>query len=273
VKTFLIPVGLTPIYPKWPITATDLIPWLALLGWPIVLTLLVKWRDRLPTLCVWGVAQFLISLLPIVGLAPFNYQAQSYVGDHFLYLSCIGGGLALASCAEAVVQRRRQPARVLALALTVVLVATYAILTHLYSRHWRTNHAFWTHAYESNPNNYWANTELGMLYEAKGDLQQAIGFYRRAVDLFADNAMAFSRYLLAVARLHGAQAAVDSCNRKLAENPPYAGTVHVLRGLMYERLGNKAAAAEDYDAGLRLSRPGSQTWRTARRRLRVLRSP
>jgi hypothetical protein len=107
--SFLFPVDLLPIYPRWNLNPPSLarvatLPMLA--G-----TLIALWTQRRtwgrPALL--GIGFFLINLLPVIGLTRMTWMNISWVADHLVYLPMIG----LIGCVVAVLEtmhRRASPA-------------------------------------------------------------------------------------------------------------------------------------------------------------------
>src|SRR5665213_1678184 len=86
----LWPFGLLPIYPRWGIDPTAIlpyVPWLALAlmaGW--------CWRRRAAwgRHVLFGLGFFALNLAPVLGLVAMSYLRISRVADHFAYLPLLG---------------------------------------------------------------------------------------------------------------------------------------------------------------------------------------
>lgn len=94
--TFVLPIRLSPIYPEWELSGVDARWWWAVIAWAPLGALLLYRHRRVPLLAFWAAAHFYIALAPVLGFFAFNFQTYSFVADHFLYLSVIGGGLIVA---------------------------------------------------------------------------------------------------------------------------------------------------------------------------------
>ena len=100
IASFIAPLQLAPIAPKWSVTVIDPKWWVAPCALVAVAVCLVRWYSKMGDLVLWGGATFVIALMPALGVVPFTYQHYSYVAMRFLYLSCIGGGVVLAVLAD-----------------------------------------------------------------------------------------------------------------------------------------------------------------------------
>ena len=98
VAKVLAPVDLTPIYPRWDVDIGQMVWWLPLLGLAGVSVLLIRYRNRIGRVPLWCLVNFLIPLLPVIGLMKFGYLRLSYVADHFMYLPMVGMAGFLAVC-------------------------------------------------------------------------------------------------------------------------------------------------------------------------------
>jgi hypothetical protein len=269
VWTFLWPANLVPIYPRWSLSLGDARWWLALVAWPIAGVLLLRLGHRIPTLVIWGIAYFIISLIPVLGFIPFTYQKGfTYVADRFLYLPCIGGGVALSVMAERLSVRAKLPS-VMA-AVFVAALIFFAAATYAQSMHWRSNLRLWSHLLEKHPDSFRANLNLGEEYEARGNRASALTRYRRAYELRPVSDAAFTGLMRALDSLQGPEAVIRECNLRLQDQPWYADAVFFYRGTGYERLGRLIEAKSDYRRVLRISEQGSRWWREANGRLQRL---
>lgn len=262
VAKFLLPLGLSPLYPRWEVNAASPWWWLGLLAWIPALGALLHWRRSIGPLPAWGMALFLVWVAPALGLFRFAYQHRSLVADHFLYLSCLGGGVALGAFGERLAGRNRTLGAALP-AAGLALLACYAVATHLESRHWRDSFSFWSHIVARNPDAFPPNINLGEELRTRGRLKDAIFYYRKAVEARPANVYALGRYLDALRESAGHEAVVQACTELLAANTPIAPRVHFLRGQSHAALGRRAEAVADYDRVLALTSRGSPLWREA----------
>ena len=262
-RTFFAPFWLSPIYPEWHVAAFDWQWWTGPIVCAVGVGALVLWRRRIPDLVLWGIAHFYIALIPVIGLFSFNFQTYTLVADHFLYLSVLGGGLAVAIAAERASVVWRPPSRqpVIAAAGLLLLIGC-SVQTYRECRHWQNNLAFWTRVRDQDPNGFVANYNLGNHYRYTGQWSQAVPFYRRAAEIRPRTEYPFQRYAEALDHTGGARAVADMCTRRLARDPQfYFATLQ--RGISEEQLGQAREAVRDYERTMQLAPRGSAPWKDA----------
>lgn len=175
----LWPVGLSFVYPRWQIDASDV--WQYAGGVAALAVLIGLWRlrhrSRAP---LAGALFFAGTLFPALGffnIFPFIY---SYVADHFQYLACLGvivplsAGLVLLLAARPPWLRRAIPA---------VLVAVLGLLTWQQAHDYRDNVTLYRATIARNPAAWMATYDLGMELAAQGQTDAAIASYRETLRL------------------------------------------------------------------------------------------
>jgi hypothetical protein len=172
----VLPIGLSPIYPRWqvdPPSLAQFTPWVAfaiLVAW--------LWRQRAgwgrPALFALGF--FVLNLLPVLGFVAFTYMKESWVADHFAYVSLLGViGLAVAAL-------DRWPARASrAVGLTVAAVLTWQ--SRGYAAVFHDQDALWTYTIRQNPASVSAHYNLATYLAQRGQSQRAVGEFEETLRL------------------------------------------------------------------------------------------
>jgi len=179
----LLPMGLTPIYPRWDVDIHHVVWWLPLLGLAGMFVLFVRYRDRIGQIPFWCILNFLVPLLPVIGLMKFGYLRLSYVADHFMYLPMAGmaGLMAVSLCAGLTrVGARARPALA---ALAVAYIAFLGLQTWLYAATWKDSVTFWSHSVAHNPQSWATNTYLGHALVTAGRPRDAAGYFQKTIAL------------------------------------------------------------------------------------------
>jgi len=264
-RTFCAPLWLSPVYPEWHVSVGDWRWWVAPLLCALAAAALVAGRRRIPELVAWSVAHFYITLIPVLGVFSFNFQTYTFVADHFLYLSLVGGGLAAAIGIERAAAWSPTAAPRAMAAAGLLMLTTCAVLTYQECTHWRDNLAFWTRVRDRDPDGFLGHYNLGNHYRFKGQWAEAVPFYRRAAEIRSHVDFAFLRYAEALGHASGAAAVVDMCTQRLRRDPGFY-PAYLERGGREEELGRTADAARDYEATLQLAPRDSAQWNDAQRR-------
>jgi hypothetical protein len=263
--SFLAPFNLAPLAPKWVVSVANPVWWAGVAAWVIVVGVFFRSHGRLDALSKWGAGEFLIALLPAIGLVPFAYQHYTYVAMRFVYLSCIGGGVVLAVLADRLAGREGTSRRTAVTAAGITVLVAYGVLTHHEAEHWQSNLSFWSYAVARNPDSYPPNINLGLYYESKKQWTDAARYYQHAYDLRPMDTFALTHHLRALSVVRGPQAVVDAADAELRRSNANLFVAYFYRGMGYEQLGRRDDAIKDYDRVLTLTAQGSPTWEAARK--------
>ena len=150
----------------------------------VVLAATLAFRSARPV--VWTAAGvFVVSLLPVSGLLPFEFQIYSTPDDRYVHAALIGAGIAVAALCSAF------PSRKVALAVTVGLVAL-GLASTVQVGVWQNDFTLYNHACRVNPRSFLAWNNLGKhYYEARNDLDKAETCYLESLRLRPQSAMGY----------------------------------------------------------------------------------
>lgn len=175
----LLPVELSPIYPRWQIEPSQPIWWLGAAGLLITIAIAVRWRSRLTAETKWGLPWFILLLAPILGLVAYGNLAVSPTSNHYVYIPCIGLFIAIASLIDR--WRMRTPARTAAVSIIGVLVLlSAAVSTRSEATAFRNAETLWAAALAHDPACFPARLGLGQEALRAADLPTALNHYTAA---------------------------------------------------------------------------------------------
>jgi hypothetical protein len=161
--TTVYPVGLAALYPhprgSWSVVAVA-----AGAGTLLVLTLFCVWQARRRPWFLVGWLWFVLTLLPVIGLAQGGPQARA---DRFCYWPHIGLIVAVVWGLGELVERWRVPASLVA-AAAAVAVGCLVLLTQVQAAHWHDPETLWEHALAVTGPNAEACVHLGNYYLDRG---------------------------------------------------------------------------------------------------------
>jgi hypothetical protein len=169
----VVPVGLTPIYPRWSVDPTNpfhWIPLIALIG-AFVAIFFSRRRD-------W-IAMTLIGLLllaPVVGLANSSFFRLSYVADHWTYPALMVFAVAVGYLVSRLPRRAQTP---LALAILLILLP----LSWRRAAAYHDTLSLWEDAVRKNPTSYAIYNNLAWAYMEAGDVSDALVAAQHAAEL------------------------------------------------------------------------------------------
>jgi len=176
------------VHPRWQIDAGAWWQYLFPVAAAGVVAALWLTRDRLGRGPLVAVLLFAGTLVPALGFFDLYPMRYSFVADHFQYLASIGL-IALGAAGLAAAARRCGD-----LGLAIAAVASVVVLITLGTVTWRYGHAFhdaetlWRDTLAKNDNAWIAHNNLGTILQARGDQNEALIHFRRAVEINRDHA-------------------------------------------------------------------------------------
>jgi len=179
---FVVPVHLSPIYPKWNVVAH--IGWFGLLtaGLMGLLAAVACFRKRIDRWVLWGLMFFLVNLAPVSGLIPFGYMSHSFVADHLVYLPMVGLVAVTARLIQILVDKvgiSSTRGRLIVLGV-YVWIGLLAVASVRQEWLWRNPASMWEAVLELNPTSPAAFNNYGYLCLKRGDLEKAEKLFRKA---------------------------------------------------------------------------------------------
>ena len=194
------------IYPRWQVDSSKIVAYLPFVAAVAALVSLwyiqAKWGRAL----FFATAYYVVSLFPVLGFFTVFFFRYSFVSDHFQYLASMGP-LALAGAGIATLVGRfcetsgvltsdtdalrhldndffgSRKRLVLSAGLCGIVLVSLGFLTWRQTGEYHNLFTLYTATLQENPGCWMAHYNLGIVLSAKGETEQAIGHYRRAVDL------------------------------------------------------------------------------------------
>src|SRR5438270_4782135 len=181
----LWPVKLTFIYLRWQISGA--IWWQYLFPLTLILLLALIWRlrkkNRGPLAAVLVFLGLLFPALGFINVYPFIY---SFVADHFQYLACVGP-LTLFAAGMTMALDSIAPGKVLLRpTISFLLLLTLGALSWRQCRDYRDIETLWRTTIARNPDCWMAYSNLGSFLSGRGDVDEAIRDFRKALELWPD---------------------------------------------------------------------------------------
>lgn len=173
----VLPLNLIFVYPRWQIDPRNALTCLPLVLLAVVFALGWRWSRGLGRRWFFGLAYFVVMLLPVLGFINIYFMRYSLVADHWQYFAILGP-VALA----ATVIRRPFVAVPLLLAL--------ATLTWLQCRIYSDNESLWRSTIAHNPGCTIARNNLSRALLDKGQTDEAILLCQSVVAVHPNDATA-----------------------------------------------------------------------------------
>ena len=224
------PAKLTFIYPRWDVSAALGWAWLFPAGFVAVVAALWQMRARIgrgPLVAVLFFAGTLFPALGFLNVYPFRY---SFVADHFQYLASVGL-IALGAAGLSRLPRLIPP----------ILLAVLAVLTWKQVGIYHDLETLWSDTVEKNPQSWMAHNNLGLVLQQKGQQDQAIAHFQRALELDPNKFEIQNNLGYSLSMSSRLPDAIPFLEKALQINPNYAAT-HYNLGNALLRSGRVAEA-------------------------------
>jgi tetratricopeptide (TPR) repeat protein len=160
-----------------------------------VTLLVVKLRRSRPYLFV-GWLWYLIMLLPVIGIIEVGLQGHA---DRYTYLPHIGLYIALTWLVVDLSISLNVGKQVLAIAATIIVIALSA-WAWKQTTYWRNSETLWTHTLTVTKDNDVALTNMGVILKDRGQLDDALTYFQRA--LAVRSSSEHRHYRLSLALIH-----------------------------------------------------------------------
>lgn len=263
------PFSLTPIYPRWDLSAIRFWLFLAAIGVGGVVVLCWHWRRRLPRLALWGIGHFAATLLPVLGFVPFGYLDHSFVADHFVYLAAIGVFVAAAVGLERMAagatggtagKTAGQGAgrRWWATVLVCLVVAGYVGLIRAQIPIWHDPLTFWRYLAAANPRSDTVHNNLGNAYLRQERLDEAAEQYRIVLQLKPYSSLGHMNLGLVLEQRGDVQQAIDEY-RSAIDSQPTNWLAHYNLAIALERRGQLEEAVREVERAKALAKARGRT--------------
>jgi protein O-mannosyl-transferase len=193
----LWPARLAVFYPH---AADHLSSWkvaLAVLLLGGITALALVWRRKRPYFLV-GWLWYLVVLFPVIGFIQVGLQGRA---DRYSYLPQIGLYIAL-TWALTDWSLRSNRRRVIFAGAAAVIIGALAWQARIQTSYWSSTESLWQHAIEATTDNDVAHYNVAALLLGRGQVDEAISHYEKALNIRSDNRE--THYHLSVALLHTA---------------------------------------------------------------------
>ena len=206
-------------------------------------------RRKNPYLLV-GWLWYLVMLIPVIGIIQVGLQGRA---DRYTYLPQIGLLIALVwlicDLTKSCLPRRRSPRRPTARRLqaallsgaAAIVVATLSILSWKQTTHWRNTETVWSHTIAVEPDSDVAQLGLATSLVMRGQIDDAIEHYQRALRFRDGNVAAHYGLGMALEQKHKTDEAIFHLQKALSIQPDYIAASNDL-GVMFASKGEIANA-------------------------------
>ena len=243
VSKLVWPLMLGPDYGRTPLKVLES-SWVYVTGTvPFALLGVVLWRYRRP-LAMAAIGIFLIAVLPVSGVVPFNFQNISTTADRYLYVAMFGPSLAVAWGLSVYKGRAL-------LYLCFCGILLLGMRTFFQATYWQNSRSLFEHALTVNPNSSIAHNNLGVEFYKQRRYEEAFKHFKRAVALNPGHDAAYVNLGVLAAMKNDQGAALEYYSKALERNPAH-GRAHNNMANAYVKTGRYEEAMKHYNKALSL---------------------
>ncbi len=166
----VLPLNLIFVYPRWQIDVRNVLSWLPL----ILLAAALVWcwhRGRgWGKALFFGLAYFVVMLLPILGFLNIYFMRYSLVADHWEYFAI----LSPITLAAAIIRRP---------IVAAVLLLALGVMTWKQCGMYASAETLWQTTLRLDPHSWMIQNELGAVLMGKGQLEEADRHFQKALEI------------------------------------------------------------------------------------------
>ncbi len=256
--TFLWPVDLVPIYPKWHLDPSAMAAWawpIAALSLPVVLYNLRRTAGRGP---LFAAVYFGLMLAPALGLVQQGINRFTDVALHFEYLAILAPIVVTAELVSALASRGRA-LRAAVWSVTAIALGALTMVTHHHAEHYQSVETLFAYNARTTPTSWGPPYFLARRAAWEGHADESIRLYRRALELAPWSADATSELADVYVSVGRPQQAIETLQSTLREHGPQPVLLNQLAAVL-DQVGRPSEARVALEAALAQA-PGNSQYR------------
>ncbi len=222
----------------------------------IALTAIVIVRRKQNPYLLVGWLWYLVMLIPVIGIVQVGLQGHA---DRYTYLPQIGLDIALVwliwDLTKSCLPRRSasakagRPQKIIMSAAAAIVLITLSSLSWKQTTHWRDTEALWRHTLAVTPDSDVAHAGLGGILFVRGQIDESIDHYERALRLRDGNVAAHFGLGRALAAKQKTDPAIFHFQKALSIQPDNIGASNDL-GVMFASKGEIREAISTWQQSL-----------------------
>jgi tetratricopeptide (TPR) repeat protein len=217
-----------------------------------VALILRKTRPYVITGWLW----YLGMLVPVIGLIHNGWQARA---DRYTYLPQIGLYLLITWSIAKISTSWRYRREILG-AGAGVIIAALIWLARIQTSYWRESESLWTHTLAVTSGNDIAHNSLGNVFLKKGQREEAISHFEKAVNIRPWNVFAQNNLALSLFRQGQLEEAIAHLQTSLQSQPDNTETLNLL-GLVLFQAGRVNEAIAQWEETLKIQKIQPADWK------------
>jgi protein O-mannosyl-transferase len=205
---------------------------------------------------ITGWLWYLGTLVPVIGLIHNGWQARA---DRYTYLPQIGLYLSITWSIAEVSTSWRYRREILGAGAGVIITALIW-LAWIQTSYWRESESLWTHTLAVTSDNDVAHNSLGAVFLKKGQTEEAISHFEKAVNIRPWNVFAQNNLALSLLRQGQLKEAIAHLQTSLQSQPDNTETLNLL-GLVLFQAGRVNEAIAQWEETLEIRPAQPADWK------------
>jgi len=220
--------------------------------------LAVKWIRKAPYFAV-GWFWYLGTLVPVIGIVQVGVQAMA---DRYAYVPLIGIFVILAWGISGLLEKWDQRKKALPIA-TGVVILVLMVVAWLEVGHWKNSITLFKHAISVTENQYPSfssvHTNLGHVFEKKGNIGEAITHYKTAIKMNPKNTEGYAfmgDLLFSISRFEEAKTYYKEAithSKTALKIYPNSANIYIRLGYYFKKTGDITAAITHYKTAIKMN--------------------
>lgn len=246
----LLPWNLNAVYPRWEIDASD---WVSYLPGAILaggFFLLWSRRNTWGRPLLFGFGYFVVMLFPVLGFFDQGFYRYSLVADHWQYYSIVGVIVLSVVAGKKICRQIGGGSRAVGVVASVLVLLFLGVCCWDRAGIYRDGETLWRDTLAKNPDAWVAHNNLGFALTDAGHFQEALGHFRRQVQLRPGFAGAHYNLATALLRMGNVPGAIQEYEQAIRIKPNYVNA-HNNLGSAFLQLGKVSEAIDQFEQALR----------------------
>lgn len=198
---------------------------------PVAIVLVIWLLRRRARWLATGAAILFVSVLPVLGLVPFQFERFSLTADHYLYFAMIGPALAVAFAFTCL---HGQSLKIVG-ASYAMLIALLGVRSALQTGYWRDTQTLFEHEVAVNPQSDLGYNKLASLALERNDIPGAEAFTQKSLAIRHDQSGAYLMLGNIMAHQGHAAQAISAYQTAIDHDPKDDAAMASLGGLLAEQ--------------------------------------
>jgi protein O-mannosyl-transferase len=244
IVTIIFPGSLCVDYGRTPFMVIHHLFWPPMSLVSVCAALIFIFYKKKPPHATLALLIFCVALIPVSGIAPFDFQEFSTVADRYLYVPMLGLALLITGMLA-------QGPRVIPVVVFGTWLCLLITLGSSQINTWRNSKTLYSHALEVNPKSYRIFNNFGRIFAEERDYNKAFFLYKRGLMINPEFSKIYFNLSTLSENIGNRTQALQYCV-KAAELTPESYEIQQKLGNILEQTGNDSMAMDQFRQAMNL---------------------